>query len=57
MAELTHLDQQGHARMVDVGDKALPVGALIAINHDYCTLDQLLKDNDEVAYFPPVTGG
>ena len=22
MAELTHLDQQGHARMVDVGDKA-----------------------------------
>lgn len=39
------------------GDKPLPVGALIAINHDYCTLDQVLQDNDEVAYFPPVTGG
>lgn len=39
------------------GDKPLPVGALVAINHDYCTLDQALNDNDEVAYFPPVTGG
>ena len=39
------------------GDKALPTGALVAINHDYCTLEQALNDNDEVAYFPPVTGG
>jgi len=39
------------------GDKVLPVGALVAVNHDYCTLDQVLNDNDEVAYFPPVTGG
>ena len=39
------------------GDKVLPAGALVAVNHDYCTLDQILNDNDEVAYFPPVTGG
>ncbi|MBK6659815.1 MAG: MoaD/ThiS family protein [Proteobacteria bacterium] len=39
------------------GDTPLPVGALVAINHDYCTLDQALNDQDEVAYFPPVTGG
>jgi len=39
------------------GDTPLPGGALVAINHDYCTLDQALNDKDEVAYFPPVTGG
>lgn len=39
------------------GGRALPNGALCAVNHDYCTLDQLLHDDDEVAYFPPVTGG
>lgn len=36
---------------------ALPPGVLCAVNHDYCELDQELADHDEVAYFPPVTGG
>jgi molybdopterin synthase sulfur carrier subunit len=39
------------------GSELLPDGALCAVNHDYCTLDQVLSDKDEVAYFPPVTGG
>lgn len=39
------------------GSELLPDGALCAVNHDYCTLDQVLHDKDEVAYFPPVTGG
>ena len=39
------------------GDKVLPAGALVAINHDYCTLEQALNDGDELAFFPPVTGG
>jgi sulfur-carrier protein len=40
-----------------IGSELLPDSALCAVNHDYCTLDQVLNDSDEVAYFPPVTGG
>ena len=38
-------------------DKPMPQGALCAVNHEYCTLEQPLADGDEVAFFPPVTGG
>lgn len=37
--------------------KQLPVNTLVAINMDYVTLDHLVEDGDEVAFFPPVTGG
>ena len=30
---------------------------LVAINHEMCPSDTLLKDGDELAFFPPVTGG
>jgi sulfur-carrier protein len=30
---------------------------LAAINMDYADLDTPVKDGDEVAFFPPVTGG
>ena len=30
---------------------------LSAINHQVASQDGLVKDNDEVAFFPPVTGG
>ena len=39
------------------GEPILPDGVLCAVNHTYCELEQVLGDNDEVAYFPPVTGG
>lgn len=29
----------------------------VAVNHDVVTLDHPLRDGDEVALFPPVTGG
>ncbi len=29
----------------------------VAVNHDYVKLDHSLKPTDEVALFPPVTGG
>jgi molybdopterin synthase catalytic subunit len=35
----------------------MPRGVLSAVNMEYCELDQPLADNDEVAFFPPVTGG
>lgn len=38
-------------------DLALPAGILVAINMDYAGLDSLVKDGDELAFFPPVTGG
>ena len=37
--------------------KPLPNNVLVAVNMDYVTLDYLVKDEDEVAFFPPVTGG
>ncbi len=30
---------------------------LVAVNHEYVNRDFKLKDGDEVAFFPPVTGG
>jgi len=39
-------------------DKHEPVGnMLVAINMEYANLDETVKDGDEVAFFPPVTGG
>lgn len=29
----------------------------VAVNQDYVGFDHPLKDDDEVAFFPPVTGG
>jgi molybdopterin synthase sulfur carrier subunit len=34
-----------------------PVNTLCAINMDYAHQDDAVKDGDEVAFFPPVTGG
>ena len=30
---------------------------LIAVNHEMSGRDTILKENDELAFFPPVTGG
>lgn len=30
---------------------------LTAVNQEMCDMDQVVVDNDEVAFFPPVTGG
>jgi molybdopterin converting factor subunit 1 len=35
----------------------LPESALVAINMDYARAPVTLRDGDEVAFFPPVTGG
>jgi molybdopterin synthase sulfur carrier subunit len=35
----------------------MPTGILCALNQDYCGPDAPVADGDEVAYFPPVTGG
>ena len=37
--------------------KSLPGNSLAAVNMEYVEFDHIVKDNDEVAFFPPVTGG
>jgi molybdopterin synthase sulfur carrier subunit len=42
---------------VDTLGKPIPENVLAAVNMDYADLDQQVQDGDEVAFFPPVTGG
>ncbi len=35
----------------------LPDNLLSAVNQEYAPMQQLVHDGDEVAFFPPVTGG
>jgi len=35
----------------------MPDNTLVAVNMEYVALDHQLVDGDEVAFFPPVTGG
>jgi len=37
--------------------ETMPSNLLMAINQDYVKADARVQDNDEVAFFPPVTGG
>lgn len=38
-------------------DRELAGNVLAAVNMDYVDLDHIVADGDEVAFFPPVTGG
>jgi len=35
----------------------LPSNTLIAVNMEYSGMDRMVSEGDEVAFFPPVTGG
>ena len=37
--------------------KPLPANTLVAVNMEYADLDHVVDEGDEVAFFPPVTGG
>ncbi len=39
------------------GQSVMPDTLLAAINQEYSDSDALVNDGDEVAFFPPVTGG
>lgn len=38
-------------------DAELPPNVLMAVNMEYAKLEDRVSDGDEVAFFPPVTGG
>jgi molybdopterin synthase sulfur carrier subunit len=40
-----------------VSDQPMPGNTLVAINQEYANAQQVVRDGDEVAFFPPVTGG
>jgi molybdopterin synthase sulfur carrier subunit len=56
------LDAGGLKTVADVwarvaGDQSLPRTVRVAVNQEYADLEQRVKDGDEIAFFPPVTGG
>ena len=52
---------EGEATVSDVwgqvSSEPMPSNILVAVNKEYTDLSQVLKNDDEVAFFPPVTGG
>ena len=38
-------------------EKAKPANLLVAINQEHARFGDVVSDGDEVAFFPPVTGG
>ena len=49
--------QTPHSIWTQLTTESQPNNLLCAINQEYATLDSDLNDGDEVAFFPPVTGG
>lgn len=39
------------------GNSSLPAHLLTAVNLEYVSGDTMVKAGDEIAFFPPVTGG
>lgn len=42
---------------IATGNKPLPEGSLCALNHNHVLFSEHIKNGDEIAFFPPMTGG
>ena len=51
----------GLTTVADVWTRAvrvpMPGNTLAAVNHEHAGVDHPVRDGDEVAFFPPITGG
>ncbi|OUR64831.1 molybdopterin synthase sulfur carrier subunit [Methylophaga sp. 42_25_T18] len=47
----------GDAWNIATDNAETPANLLVAVNLDYAQLNTAVFDGDEVAFFPPVTGG
>ena len=47
----------GHIWQQATNNMARPQQLLVAVNQEYSDFSKEVKDGDEVAFFPPVTGG
>jgi sulfur-carrier protein len=43
--------------LLDTAGQPVPANMLASVNMEYAALDAHVQDGDEVAFFPPVTGG
>ena len=59
--DVTQIEAQAGITIREIWDQVTsqkyPVNILCAINMDYAKPDDVVNDGDEVAFFPPVTGG
>ncbi|HEC58452.1 hypothetical protein LCGC14_0473080 [marine sediment metagenome] len=54
---ISHADSAGQAWDIATNKAERPVNVLVAINLEYAHFTSAVQDGDEVAFFPPVTGG
>lgn len=58
----TELEFRANLTVEDVwnlsaGLEKMPANLLVAVNQEYVSLKEPVQEGDEVAFFPPVTGG
>jgi len=54
---INHANSAGEAWDIATNKADRPINVLVAINLEYAHFNSLIQDGDEVAFFPPVTGG
>lgn len=60
--EETHLELSSPHTVADIwreatADAPLPENIVMSVNLEYAKPDAAVRDGDEVAFFPPITGG
>ncbi len=55
--ELQDLQTTKDVWLTVTNNKSIPENTLCAVNHQHVGLEYRVKDGDEIAFFPPVTGG